>query len=80
MHKIYAEALDGVCQALGSQHPWTSQLQNNTAYICIEKKRVNYRRKLTLQGFESKVNSFWSQSRAHSENQVQFGTVSFLKD
>ena len=36
-HQLYTEALKGVRRALGSEHPWTSQLQNNTACICIDK-------------------------------------------
>jgi tetratricopeptide (TPR) repeat protein len=36
--RLYEEALTGVRYSLGSEHPWTSQLQNNIACFFIHKK------------------------------------------
>lgn len=76
---LYSEAIDGVRRALGSQHPWTSQLQNTAG--CLHVKRRDWAQAATLfeQSLTAKKTVFGVEHRATLKTELNLALVKYCK-
>jgi tetratricopeptide (TPR) repeat protein len=77
---IYTDALDGVRRALGSEHPWTSQLQNNTACLCMDRNDLDSAEKLLRKALRAKSTVFGPNHGTTLKTKCNLALVAYLKD
>ncbi|KAH8599990.1 hypothetical protein B0O99DRAFT_347129 [Bisporella sp. PMI_857] len=77
---LYTEALKGTRRAVGSEHPWTSQLQNNNACFCINRNDLSTAETLLRQAVRAKSTVFGPNHGNTLKTKCNLALVSYLSD
>ncbi|RDW87897.1 hypothetical protein BP5796_03591 [Coleophoma crateriformis] len=77
---LYTEGINGVRRAAGSENPWTSELQNNAACICIKKGDFETAEKLLQKSLKAKLIVFGKDHRSTFKFKCNLALVHYLRE
>ncbi|RDW72868.1 hypothetical protein BP6252_06775 [Coleophoma cylindrospora] len=77
---LYTEGINGVRRAAGSESPWTSELQNNAACVCITKDDFETAEKLLRKSLKAKQIVFGKDHRSTFKSRCNLALVHYLRE